>query len=798
MYEFTSLFPFCGLGAGARGVLQAIATLGTDQARFKCLGGIDNDPEGCSDFERLTGGPALLADLHDLTPADLRRFLETHHGPAAARRRPDFLFSSPPCKGFSRLMGKAKAETAHYQRLNELVPKGIFLALETYQERIPVIVIENVPGILQRGAHLLERVTSMLHSYGYVIDRATHDCGEIGGLAQHRRRFLLIARDPKQVPAYVYQPLRRRVKGCGEVLQELPFPGDEELGGLLHRLPLIDWLTWVRLALIPPGGDWRDLPTREQLLRAIGANAGEGGEVRLGQNPDAHRNKLAVKGWSDPAATVIGASRPGSGAGCVADPLDPALQEAWSRRGEKAPGTRTWFNGKYHLDTWGDPTRAVIGGPGNGAEFVADPVQADAIQTEPMFHGAFGIQVWEDPAKCVRGAATVRTAPAAVAEPVMLDHEPRRGALGVMDSAAPANTVRGRSDVRTGPAAVADPLALGKTADNADSFKGRPGLLGVLDAAEPANAVTAGMAVASSNTPAAVAEPLQVNIGDPSRGGALGVLDPGEPAPTITGNVAVTGSNTPGSIADPRPFDSGRMGVTRWSDPSRAVIGESYPSNGGASVADPRLLFTPLAPGQARREKLGRFQVLDWRNPASSITGPGTNGAYGVADVRLGCAPRAGTYGVLSWEQAAMTIIGQARIDSGTFAVADPRPAALPLGWTPPKGTIPIILSRWGCWHRPLTTLELAVLQSIPPTLGGRPLELAGNSVARKRERIGNAVPVLAGEAIGRSVLKALLASAVGHWSILFSDDGSAVWVRDDGRTELQVGPAEEEVVYAA
>src|SRR6185437_1299849 len=174
--------------------------------------------------------------------------------------RPDAIFTSPPCKGMSRLLGRAAAETAKYQELNSLVFKGLFLVLEAWpKDPPPLIVLENVPGITTRGAPFLHQVRSMLLCEGYRLHEANHDCGEVGGLAQHRRRFLLVARRERALKAYVYQPPKQRVKGCGEVLGELPLPEDPAAGEL-HRMPRISALNWLRLALIPPGGDWRDLP----------------------------------------------------------------------------------------------------------------------------------------------------------------------------------------------------------------------------------------------------------------------------------------------------------------------------------------------------------------------------------------------------------------------------------------------------------------------------------------------------------------------------------------------------------
>jgi hypothetical protein len=92
--DFSVAFFCCGLGAGARGFLAACAQLGKQQvhheARFRNLGGIDNDPASCADFELLTGGKATCADLSTMTPLELRRAL----GASAGASQPDSRRSS--------------------------------------------------------------------------------------------------------------------------------------------------------------------------------------------------------------------------------------------------------------------------------------------------------------------------------------------------------------------------------------------------------------------------------------------------------------------------------------------------------------------------------------------------------------------------------------------------------------------------------------------------------------------------------------------------------------------------------
>ncbi len=546
---FRAGFLFAGLGAGARGFLQASARLGEASARFTSVGGIDIDAEACADFEQLTGTRAVREDVATLQPARLRELW--------GDRAPDSVFTSPPCKGLSALLSKQAAEKPEYQRLNALVHQGIFLLLSTWDVPPSTIVLENVPRIQTRGATLLAQVRDLLLGAGYRLHEQNHDCGEIGGLAQHRRRYLLVARLERKVPAFIYRPPKKRVRACGEVLETLPLPIGAEgaAAGSMHALPKISWLTWLRLALIPPGGDWRDLP----------------GVVPEGEQRRAVWARYDVRAWEDAARTVAGEGSNGGFA--IADPRLAELvgvQRCFSVADLRLPERLNRHWNKYRVEEWRQPAGTVIGAtrPGSGSATVADP-------------------------------------------------------------------------------RVAELVALGRTAEGADSFNGRPGL----------------------------------------------------------------------------------MGVEAWTEPAHAVTSSSGTTRSNARAA--------------------------------------------VADVRLGCSPRSGAYGVLNWREAASTVTGAAGVDNGRFAVADPRSAPL---------EPPVIRSPWDCWHRPMTTLELALLQGLPARLNGEPLELTGRSVTRKRERIGNCVPVQAAQAIGESLLLALLAASLGTWTL----GSTGIWCRNDGRPEYE------------
>ena len=343
-HAFTVFHLFCGSGGGALGFARGHARVGTTEATFRTLGGIDVSPEACADFQRLVGAPATCRDLFDREqheafhgrspPAD---WVEASHHDlreAAGWENPDVVFLSPPCKGLSGLLSKRSAGSRKYAALNALVTRSVHLMLDAWGDDPPsLILLENVPRIATRGRSLLDEVSALLGQAGYSVAETTHDCGELGGLAQHRQRFLLVARHREKVPPFLYEPPRRLVRGVGEVLGELPLPDAPEAGPM-HRCPRLTWKTWVRLALIPAGRDWRALADLDWERYAV-ANWG-------------HHNKMRVEGWEQPGHTIIGADRVGSGALSVAD---PRLSEGR-------------YNNVYRLVRWDEPSPAVTAGSG--------------------------------------------------------------------------------------------------------------------------------------------------------------------------------------------------------------------------------------------------------------------------------------------------------------------------------------------------------------------------------------------------------------------------------------------------
>lgn len=763
-HTFRVGFIACGLGAGALGFCRSFASLGkSDAATFINVGGVDFDPRACEDFERITGGKATQADLHTMTPAELRA--------AWGDEPPDCVFMSPPCKGMSGLISNDMAATEKYQILNSLVFKSFFLLCETWPGKVPMLIFENVPRIVSRGAALLEQVRGLVRSYDYAVHEGTHKCEEIGGMGARRNRYLMICRQPSLVSSFVHRPPRQRIKACGEVLGTLPMP-ETESAGPLHRLPKLSWINWVRLALIPAGGDWRDLPKK-------------GEPIRFG-----HVDK--VTRWDETAGTITHAPAPSSGALAVADPRTADLFAdalALDLTGDNAAS----FKGRPGLmgiNDWESPARTINGSMqvsgGNGFAAVADP----RVEAPPGVSraGSYGVGKWDEPAKTITGESYPSNGSASVADPRIDVGERFKHCQKVTPWDEPVGTITAAGHPSNGAASVADPrIALDKQQPHRGAF-------GVTKWTEPAKTVRGAMN--ARQAPAAVADPRIPLSDKPNRHrNKYTVADWKEPAPTVIGSTR-PGSGAP-SVADPRTLaldlgdgaHNNLYRVEEWEQPAGTITGATRPGGGAPSVADPRglppELLTPLEDGQARRALFRRWHINEWSQPAGVVSGDGgNNGAFGVADpmerIPVACAPRNGAYGVVSWEEAAYTVTGAACIDNGPFAVGDPRVAGLRLV----NDEYPIIISADGTWHRPLTTLELAVLQGLPATYDdGTPLVLAGKSMSSKRERIGNAVPVGAAQAVGESILIALLASKLGTWSL--SSEG--VWVdHETGKTEYE------------
>lgn len=429
---------FCGLGGGAKGFNKATPRVGNMVGKFRCVGGIDVDAPAIRDFERLTGTRGTVLDLFDRSqfmdfhgvepPAGWREAGPADIRAAAGGEYPHIVFLSAPCKGFSGLLNETRSKTDKYQALNRLTLRGVWLMLEAFADNPPELVIfENVPRIASRGRHLLDQIGNLLRSYGYAVAETTHDCGEIGGLAQSRKRFLLVARHVEKVPPFLYEPEKKSLQAVGTVLDRMPLPGDPA-GGPMHRVPQLQWKTWVRLAFVEAGSDWRSLNKL----------AVEDGVLRdYLVVPEYRAGYMGVNRWDEPTGTVAGRSTPSNGSFSVAD---PRFGQSAKWNDGQAYGVRRWdessgtiagqtnpgqgiysvadprhygpakHSNEYRIVPWSREACAVTGAHGSG-QCVADPRRAGET------YGKYGVTPWESAAGTVISGSTTGQGAYAVADP---------------------------------------------------------------------------------------------------------------------------------------------------------------------------------------------------------------------------------------------------------------------------------------------------------------------------------------------------------------------------------------------
>ncbi len=431
---------FCGLGGGAKGFNKGQARVGNLKAKFRCVGGIDVDAAAIRDFERLSGAKGTVLDLFDrsqfidfhgmepppgwreATPADIRA--------AAGGQNANIIFLSPPCKGFSGLLSETRSKTKRYQALNRLTLRGVWLTLEAFADNPPeLVIVENVPRMVNRGRHLLDQISDLLRAFGYGVAETTHDCGELSGLAQSRKRFLLVARHLEKVPPFLYEPEKKRLQPVGTVLGRMPLPGTGA-GGPMHRIPRLQWKTWMRLAFVEPGSDWRSLnrlAVEDGMLRdytivpemstqaldlaqRTGTGASIGSQYSVTDPRFAPSSKwnegqaYGVRRWGEPTGTVAGQTTPGQGAYSISDPRIDGIRH----------------NNVFRIVGWGQHAQAVTAGghPTAGGQAVADPRPHNfPCPDHDQTAGHYGVVPWGESSGAESAAACHDNGRRSVADP---------------------------------------------------------------------------------------------------------------------------------------------------------------------------------------------------------------------------------------------------------------------------------------------------------------------------------------------------------------------------------------------
>lgn len=495
---------------------------------------IDYDQRACDDYRRLTGEPAHCRSLATMTITELLELVP---------ECPDVLMSSSPCVGLSGCLAKKLSETEKYQDFNSLALRGVELAVETWKhaktgrKQPGLIVFENVPLIKSRGKVMLERIVALLHAEGYAVNMRSHDCGEVAeGLAEKRPRFLLVARHMATVPDFLRIPPRHRPLAIRQVLWELKRPRGTTPG--MHRLPAISDLNALRLACIPAGGDWRDLPA-EVLLYPCRSDELEAVTGHRWHKAQAG-SELHPHDWDLPVKEVIGA---------------PAQSDAWTTADPSVGWASSTYGDRPHGYGVADPAQpsSTIRGKQllvNSKSAVSDPrVAVRWPENENRHDGKLGILENEEPAHTIIGNARPCTTRAAVADPRLPPSDTRQnGGFGVLEGAEPSGTVVGEGTTRNTRASVQDPRL---------SCTARAGAYGMADPAEPSCVIVGNHF--HDNSPSSTTDP---RLAHAPHNGSYGVQDAREASAVVRGEMSFR--QAPSAVDDPR---LGRGGKVRKAAP---------------------------------------------------------------------------------------------------------------------------------------------------------------------------------------------------------------------------------------
>ena len=152
-------------------------TLGLKQAGFTVSAAVEYDKHASATFTANHPETVLFCkDIKNVTGDELLSTSPTG--------KIDLIAACPPCQGFSSLTAKYK----NLDSRNELILEFARIVREIMPT---TLMMENVPGLTKRGAHLFEPVITDLQSLGYKITYKILNVADYG-IPQHRRRLVVL------------------------------------------------------------------------------------------------------------------------------------------------------------------------------------------------------------------------------------------------------------------------------------------------------------------------------------------------------------------------------------------------------------------------------------------------------------------------------------------------------------------------------------------------------------------------------------------------------------------------------
>jgi DNA (cytosine-5)-methyltransferase 1 len=228
----------------------------------------------------------------------------------------DVIIAGPPCQGFS-MSGKRDPRDSRNNLFEEVIRV-------TAVVKPKIVVIENVVGLLSMETANGEPVANVIKrrfeelKMGYVVKYKILNAADYG-VPQRRRRVIFVASrvgdinfpEPEfgeEITTEVYGEVTKKWVTVGEAIGNIPNigalrylepAGDYQLlmkskrGNVIHNHEAInhDELIVKRMASVPQGGNWKDIPEE------------------LGQGGGKHSNNYKRLQWDKPSVTIKHASK---------------------------------------------------------------------------------------------------------------------------------------------------------------------------------------------------------------------------------------------------------------------------------------------------------------------------------------------------------------------------------------------------------------------------------------------------------------------------------------------------------
>ena len=274
--------------------------VGLRDAGFRTVAAVELEPYAAATFK------ANHPDVH-VYRQDVRKVSGEELLKLVPGEHLDVFAACPPCQGFSSLTAKWRKEDPR----NSLVSEVSRLAGEM---RPRAIMMENVPGLANKGKPLLDTLVEELESLGYITNCDVLQVADYG-VPQRRRRLVLLAGMRFHIdmpePTHsktardgleLWRTVRDAIYGMDE---PLTFPDAKSRGGAQlfgwNVVRQISPENRLRLRNAKPGGSWSDFPE----------------ELRVKCHRNGYKGFSNVYGrmeWDEPSATITaGCTTPSKG-----------------------------------------------------------------------------------------------------------------------------------------------------------------------------------------------------------------------------------------------------------------------------------------------------------------------------------------------------------------------------------------------------------------------------------------------------------------------------------------------------